>query len=88
MLVEQPGRLFERGVAGVNQCQHRCEGRIGASAPARRSREIEQQRIARVHDSDLFLSAGFECREFHWIAPCFTMKYMIKKNIDKQDRKM
>jgi len=41
-----------------------------------------------MHDSDLFLSAGFECREFHWITPCFPMEYMIKKNIDKQARKM
>jgi hypothetical protein len=41
-----------------------------------------------MHDSDLFLSAGFERCEFHWITPCFPMKYMIKKNIDKQDRKM
>jgi hypothetical protein len=43
-----------------------------------------QARIALVHDSDLFLSAGFERCEFHWITPCFSMKYMIKKNIDKQ----
>src|SRR5206468_10365547 len=41
-----------------------------------------------MHDSDLFLSAGFECCELHWMTPCFRMKYMIKKNIDKQDRKM
>ena len=48
--------------------------------------EIEQERIARMHDSDLFLSAGFECCEFHWMTPCFLMKYMIKKNIDKQQK--
>ena len=60
-------------------------------APAARAGsgcEVEQARIALVHDSDLFLSAGFERCEFHWITPCFQMKYMIKKNIDKQDRKM
>jgi hypothetical protein len=57
---------------GVDQRQHRCEGRVGASAPVSGGCEIEQERIARMHDSDLFLSAGFECREFHWIDPLFS----------------
>src|SRR4030095_3237464 len=75
MLVEHFGRLFECALAGVDQCQHRYEGRAGASAAVSGGREIEQKRIARMHDSDLFLSAGFECCEFHWMTPCFPMKY-------------
>jgi hypothetical protein len=72
MLVEKLCRLFERALAGVDQCQHRGEGGIGALAAVGGGCEIEQQRIARMHDSDLFLSAGFVCREFHWMDPLFS----------------
>src|SRR4029079_15529658 len=84
--VEQLGCLIERDIAGVDQGQHRLKGRIGGSVSAGGRREIGNTRIAHMHDSDLFLSAGFECCEFHWMTPCFQRKYMIKKNIDKQAR--
>jgi hypothetical protein len=79
MLVEQFCRLFERDFAGVDQCQHRCEGRISTAAPTGGGRQIEKKRIAPMHEPDLFLSAGFECCEFHWLSPLFSVEIYDQK---------
>jgi NitT/TauT family transport system substrate-binding protein len=90
VLLKQGSRHIERAFTCIDQRQHRCEGGIAAIA-GRGAGEIEQLGIVGVNDTDpglaILLAAGTKCRELHWRLPlaCSSIKYMIKKNIDKQE---
>jgi hypothetical protein len=64
--------------AGINQRQHRAEGRIGLAVPRGGGGEVEQLAVIGVDGADLLLTGRSECCELHLGTPCYRFKYMIR----------
>ena len=86
-LGEQRAREIEALVVGVDQRQHRGEGRVRGPLPARRGGNVEHPRRLRVHDSDRVRPRRAISCELHRIPPLpFAEIYTILFFVDNQVR--
>jgi hypothetical protein len=72
VVLEQRQGLIERGGSGIDQRQHRDEGRVASPGAVGRRSKIEQPEVAGVDHADLFVTPGPECRKLHERLPLFA----------------
>ncbi|MGY4436311.1 hypothetical protein ACVWWO_008788 [Bradyrhizobium sp. F1.13.1] len=78
VLVEQRPGPIERAGPGVDQRQHRAEGRTGLAVPRGGGGEVEQLAVIVVDGSDLLLTGRSECCELHLGYPLLSFETYVR----------